>query len=150
MRSASKCGDDEPLGTGHDGSGRAPVEEARTYVHAPEVAHLDETRGRQGDKQAWLGVAVTSWVTVFGVRMSRGGQVARALLGETVAGILVTERSSAYNGSPVRWRQRCWAQLLRDVTALCDRGGDAAALGEALLGQARQMLTWWHRVREGT
>jgi hypothetical protein len=50
------------------------VEEARTYVHAQEVAHLDETSWRQGDKRAWLGVAVTSWVTVFVVRLSRGGQ----------------------------------------------------------------------------
>jgi transposase len=31
----------------------APVEEARTSVHAQEVAHLDETRWRQGSHQAW-------------------------------------------------------------------------------------------------
>src|SRR5205085_406291 len=60
----------------------APVEEARTYVHEQAVAHLDETSWRQGGKRAWLWVAVTSWVTVFVVRMSRGGQVARELLGE--------------------------------------------------------------------
>lgn len=60
----------------------APVEEVRTYVQAQEVAHLDETSWRQGDKRAWLWVAVTSWVTVFVVRLSRGGQVARELLGE--------------------------------------------------------------------
>ena len=70
----------------------APVEEARRYVHEQEVAHLDETRWRQGGKRAWLWVAVTSWVTVFVVRMSRGGHVARELLGETFAGILVTDR----------------------------------------------------------
>ncbi len=70
----------------------APVEEARTYVHEQAVAHLDETSGRQGGKRAWLWVAVTSWVTVFVVRMSRGGHVARELLGETFAGILVTDR----------------------------------------------------------
>src|SRR3989454_953861 len=69
-----------------------PVEEARTYVHEQEVAHLDETSGRQGGKRAWLWVAVTSLVTVFLVRLSRGGPVARALLGETFAGILVTDR----------------------------------------------------------
>jgi len=39
----------------------APVEEARRYVHEQAVAHLDETSGRQGDKRAWLWVAVTSW-----------------------------------------------------------------------------------------
>jgi len=44
----------------------APVEEARSYVHEQEVAHLDETSWRQGGKWAWLWVAVTRWVTVFG------------------------------------------------------------------------------------
>lgn len=57
----------------------APVEEARTYVQAQQVAHLDETRWRQGAQQAWLWVAVTTWVTVFLVRLSRGGCVAREL-----------------------------------------------------------------------
>src|SRR5712691_10242395 len=28
--------------------------------------------------------------------------------------------------------------------------GASAELGEALLAQAHQMCTWWHRVREGT
>ncbi|OLD94469.1 MAG: hypothetical protein AUI36_46440, partial [Cyanobacteria bacterium 13_1_40CM_2_61_4] len=127
-----------------------PVEEARTYVHEQEVAHLDETSWRQGGKRAWLWVAVTSLVTVFVVRLSRGGQVARALLGETFSGILVTDRYSGYNWYPVRWRQLCWAHLLRDFEAMRDRGGASAELGEALLAQAHQMFTWWHRVREGT
>ena len=70
----------------------APREEAHTYVHEQEVAHLDETSWRQGGKRAWLWVAVTSLVTVFVVRLSRGGQVARELLGETFSGILVTDR----------------------------------------------------------
>jgi transposase len=127
-----------------------PVEEARTYVHEQEVAHLDETSWRQGGKRAWLWVAVTTWVTVFMVRMSRGGEVARELLGETFAGILVTDRYSAYNWYPVRWRQVCWAHLLRDFEAMRDRGGCAEEIGDALLGQAHQMFTWWHRVHQGT
>lgn len=128
----------------------APVEAARTYVHAQAVAHLDETSGRQGDKRAWLWVAVTSWVTVFVVRMSRGGQVARELLGERFAGILVTDRYSAYNWYPGRWRQLCWAHVLRDFEAMRGRGGASEEIGDALLAQAHQMFPWWHRVREGT
>ena len=112
--------------------------------------YLDETRWRQGGKQAWLWVAVTSWVTVFVVRMARGGQVARELLGERFGGILVTDRYSAYNWYPVRWRQLCWAHLLRDFAAMGDRGDRSKAIGDALLVQAHQMFTWWHRVREGT
>jgi transposase len=128
----------------------APVEEARTYVHEQEVAYLDETSWRQRDKHAWLWVAVTSWVTVFVVRMSRGGEVARELLGKRFRGILVTDRYSAYNWYPVRWRQLCWAHLLRDCAAMRARGGCSAELGDALLTQARQMFIWWYRVREGT
>src|SRR2546429_4540805 len=128
----------------------APVEEARRYVHEQEVAHLDETSWRQGGKRAWLWVAVTSWVTVFVVRMSRGGQVARERLGETFSGILVTDRYSAYNWYPVRWRQLCWAHLLRDFEAIRSRGGRSEEIGDALLAQAHQMFTWWHRVRAGT
>jgi transposase len=127
-----------------------PVEEARAYVHEQAVAHLDETRWCQGGKRAGLWVAVTRWVTVFVVRMSRGGAVARALLGETFAGIRVTDRSSAYNWYPVRWRQVCGAHLLRDLAARRDRGGRSEERGEALLAHAHQRFTWWHRVREGT
>ena len=128
----------------------APVEEARTYVHAQEVAYLDETSWRQGDKRAWLWVAVTSLVTVFVVRLSRGGQVARELLGEHFSGILVTDRYSAYNWYPVRWRQLCWAHVLRDFEAMRARGGGSEEIGDALLAQAHQMFAWWHRGREGT
>ena len=127
-----------------------PVEQARTYVHEQAVAHLDETGWRQGAKRAWLWVAVTSWVTVFVVRLSRSAQVARELLGETFSGILVTDRYSAYNWYPVRWRQLCWAHLLRDFEAMRGRGGASEEIGDALLAQAHRMFTWWHRVRDGT
>jgi transposase len=127
-----------------------PVEEACAYIEDQDVAHLDETSWRQEGKRAWLWVAVTSWVTVFVVRLSRGGQVARDLLGEKFDGILVTDRYSAYNWYPVRWRQLCWSHLLRDFEAMRGRGGTSEAIGEALLKQAHQMFAWWHRVRDGT
>ncbi len=101
----------------------APVQEARDYVATQPVAHVDETSWRQGGMRAWLWVAVTSLVTVFLIRMSRGGQVARELLGEPFSGILVTDRYSAYNWYPVRWRQVCWSHLLRDFEAIRGRGG---------------------------
>jgi transposase len=92
---------------------------------------------------------VTSLVTVLLVWMSRGSQVARALWGEQCSGILVTERYSAYNGYPVRWRQVCWSHWLRDFEAIRGRGGASEEIGAARLGQAHQMFVGWHRVREG-
>jgi transposase len=139
-----------PLAQAPTAAGAAPVEAARPSGPEPAVAHLDEPRWRQGGKPAWLGGAVTRWVTVFLGRMSCGGDVAHALLGETFAGIVVTERSRASKGSPVRWRQGCWAHGRRDFAARRDRGGRAEELGEALLAQAHQMFPWWPQVCAGT
>ena len=128
----------------------APVAAAQTYVQAQPVAHLDETGWREGRARTWLWVAVTAWVTVFVVRLSRGGKVVQELLGERFCGILVTDRWSAYSWYPTRWRQVCWAHLLRDIEAMIERGGRSQAIGEALREQARQMFHWWHCVRDGT
>ena len=62
----------------------------------------------------------------------------------------MTDRYSAYNWYPVRWRQLCWSHLLRDFEAIRGREGRSEEIGEALLKQAHQMVEWWHRVREGT
>ena len=94
-------------------------------------------------------MAVTAWDTVFVVRLSRGAKVAQELLGERFCGILVTDRWSAYTWYPTRWRQVCWAHLLRDFEAMIERGGRSQEIGEGLREQARQMFHAWHRVRDG-
>ncbi|MGE3540686.1 MAG: transposase [Candidatus Tectimicrobiota bacterium] len=93
---------------------------------------------------------MTSLVTVWLVRLSRGGQVARELLGAPCSGLLVTDRDSAYTWYPGRGRPLCWAHRLRDCIAMRNRGGPSAALGEDFLVQAPQRFTWWHRGRVGT
>ena len=127
-----------------------PVAEARSYVQEQPAAYLDETGWREGRQRAWLWTAVTASVTGFDVRLTRGGKVARELLGERFWGYLVTDRWSAYTWYPSWRRQLCWAHLLRDIDAMIERGGCSREIGEALRAQARQMFHWWHRVRDGT
>jgi transposase len=127
-----------------------PVAEARAYVQAQPAAYLDETGWREGPQRAWLWTAVTTWVTVFVVRLSRSGQVAQELLGERFWGYLVTDRWSAYAWYPPWRRQVCWAHLLRDIEAMIEREGGSREIGEALRAQVHQMFHWWHRVRDGT
>jgi transposase len=126
------------------------VAAARAYVQQQPAAYLDETGWREGQQRAWLWTAVTAWVTVFVVRLSRRGKVAQELLGERFRGWLVTDRWSGYNWYPT-WRcQLCGAHLLRDIEAMIAREGRSHEIGEALRGQAWKMVHWWHRVRDGT
>ena len=128
----------------------APVADAQAYVRPQSTAHLEEPGWREGRARAGLWGAVTTWVPVFVVRLSRGATVAEELLGERFCGRLVTERWSADTWYPTRWRQLCWAHLLRDCEAMLERGGRAQEGGEGLREQARQMFHWWPQGRDGT
>lgn len=127
-----------------------PVAAAQAYVRTQLVAHLDETGWRQANQKAWLWVAATTLVTVFLIRLSRGGKVAKEMLGQAFQGIVVSDRWSAYNWLPTPLRQLCWAHLLRDFQAFVERGGVSQPIGEDLLTQAELMFQWWHQVRDGT
>jgi transposase len=129
--------------------GAAPVGAACACVAEHAVAHGDETSWRQGAKRAGGWGAVTSGGTVCLRRLSRGGHVARALLGAPCAGLLVPDRDRAYHGSPGRWRQGGWAQVRRAFAARHGRGGASEEMGAGLLAQGHPMVTWWPRVREG-
>ena len=126
------------------------VEEAQEYVQAQCVVNVDETGWKEGSKKAWLWVGVTSLVTVFVVRLSRGAKVVQELLGKAYGGVVGSDRWSGYSWVDVRRRQVCWAHLVRDFRAFVDRGGASAGVGEGLLCQAEMMFRWWHRVRDGT
>jgi transposase len=127
-----------------------PTEEARAYVRVAPVVHADETSWRENKKKAWLWVAATPLVSVFIVATSRGAKVAKELLGEEFAGILVTDRWSAYRWVKTNLRQLCWAHLRRDFQSWVDGGGVGAKLGRSLLVEVRRMFRWWHKVRDGT
>jgi transposase len=127
-----------------------PVREAQEYVREQAVVHSDETSWRQALQRAWLWVAVTSWVTVFLIRLSRGAVVAKELLGEGFAGYLVSDRWSGYTWVELRRRQVCWAHLKRDFQKIADAQGDLARIGQSLLEQTQRLFKLWHRVRDGT
>lgn len=128
----------------------APVAEAREYVQQQPSAGVDETGWHEAKQRAWMWVAVTTWVTVFAIRLSRGGKVAREMLGDLFAGVVTSDRWTGYNWLRLVQRQVCWAHLRRDFQAMIDRGGKAASIGQRLLGHSDVLFSWWHRVRDGT
>jgi transposase len=125
------------------------VEAARSHVRGSPVVHPDETSWRQARRNAWLWTAATPTVTVFRIDRSRGGAVARELLGASFGGIAVSDRFSGYSWLPVEQRQACWAHLRRDFQQMVDRDDDGSWVGAALLGHIRPMFRWWRQLRDG-
>jgi hypothetical protein len=127
-----------------------PVADAQAYVQHQPAANVDETGWHEQAKRAWLWVAATPLVAVFGILASRGAKGAQQLLGTTFHGIVGSDRWSAYNWLDPQQRQLCWAHLKRDFQKLVERGGESQGLGEALLTQVEQLFRLWQRVRDGT
>jgi transposase len=128
----------------------APVDQAREAVREQSLVHLDETGWREDKKRAWLWVAVSAVATVFQVARSRGGKVAREILGDKFCGRIVTDRWSGYGWVDVKRRQLCWSHLLRDLMGMTERDDAGALLAAEILLEADKMLEWWGRVRDGT
>lgn len=129
----------------------APVEEAEGFIRDQERVNMDETGWVQGHgRRAWLWLVASPLVAVFRIATSRGSEVAKALLGEDFAGILGSDRWSAYNWYERVLRQLCWSHLTRDFQGFIDRGGEGARIGRALMKERDRMFKWWHRVRDGT
>lgn len=127
-----------------------PVASAQAYIQEQEAVNMDETGWSEGKAKAWLWTVVSTWVTVFAIRLSRGSQVVRELLDTEFDGVVGSDRWSAYSFLPLERRQLCWSHLKRAFQAFVDRGGESASVGALLLTQVDQMFTWWHRVRDGT
>jgi transposase len=123
------------------------VAEARAAVQQADAANVDETGWRADRQRAWLWTAVTGGLTVFVIEHSRGGAVVDAPLGADFAGIVGSDRWSAYNRFPAEQRAICWAHLKRDFQALVDRGGDAEPIGRSGLAEIERLFALWHRFR---
>jgi transposase len=122
------------------------------YLRASAVVHVDETGWyiATGSKKAWLWVFTTpEGVTVYAIRRSRGGDVPRAILGESFPGTLVVDGWVVYTtlGCPLA---QCIAHLFRRCAELLEvQRGDAALFpqqvkellqGAMLLRSARDMM----------
>ena len=128
----------------------APVDEVARAIREQPVVHADETGWFERSKRAWLWVAVSAHMALFLVRLSRGAKVAKELLGAAFAGILISDRWSAYSWVDTARRQLCWAHLLRQFRGFQDHGPEARAIGETLELLTETMFHVWHQVRDGT
>jgi transposase len=125
------------------------VEEAWAAVQQAAAVNMDETGWRQERKRAWLWTVVTATLTVFWIDRTRSGAVVEGLLGAEFAGVVGSDRWSAYSRFPADRRALCYAHLKRHFQGLVDRGGEAEPVGRWGLAEIERLFVLWHRFRAG-
>src|SRR5262245_10477919 len=88
-------------------------QEIAAAVRRAEVKNVDETGWKQAGAKRWLWAAVTATAALFVVHLRRGAAGLKALLGEAVRGLIISDRWSAYQVVPLCRRQVCWAHTIR-------------------------------------
>jgi transposase len=142
------------------GSTQAAWEEASAAVAAPygelqaalpheAVLNADETGHRTNGDKRWLWTFVARTFVLYRIAASRGSDVLRAVLGETFAGVLGSDRLPSYLKYVAGQRQFCWAHFTRNLLSAQDLATTPAAkrfCREALALQ-RRLFRLWHRFR---
>src|SRR5258708_22819675 len=89
------------------------------------------------------------WCPFFVIHLRRNFEGLQALLGETIKGIVCSDRWAAYSKLPLERRQICWAHRKRDFRKLFDRGGPAEAIGRVGLEVVECLFADWWEFRRG-
>ena len=147
-----------PLALGTLANLQEPMSRALAAAHAETLAavrrapvkHVDETGWKRAGTLCWLWLAASQTVAAFVVHARRGAAGLTALLGESIGGVVCSDRFSVYSRLPCEQRQVCWAHLKRDFQKCVDRGGVANAFGAAALSVVQRVFEEWHLFRGGT
>jgi transposase len=126
-----------------------PYQEAQAAVQDAPVKNADETGWSEKGEKRWLWGAATATVAFFVIHLRRNFEGLQALLGETITGIVCSDRWAAYSKLPLELRQICWAHLKRDFQKLIDRGGPAEAMGRMGLEVVDCLFADWWAFRRG-
>ena len=127
----------------------SPYQEAQEAVREAPVKNTDETGWSEKGQKRWLWGAATATVAFFVIHLRRNFEGLQALLGETINGIVCSDRWSVYSKLPLELRQICWAHLKRDFQKLIDRGGPAEAIGRVGLEVVECLFADWWAFRRG-
>ena len=120
-----------------------PYQGLLDHVQAAPALNIDETGWRLRGRKRTLWGAITPQAAVFRVAPDRHEREARALLGESFAGVACSDRWWAYNYLAPEQRQVCWSHLARDFTAHAEGLGAQQEFGEAGLTLAACLFQAW-------
>ena len=124
--------------------------QAGQAVRAAPTKNADETGWSIAGKLCWLWMVATQSVAYFKISAGRGQANFRELLGETIKGVVGSDRWHAYNFLELANRQLCWAHLKRDFQKWLDHGGDGVAIGKSGLDAVKRIFELWRDFRLGS
>jgi len=124
--------------------------EALEAVRRAEVKYADETSWKLWGKLCWLWAAATAGVAVFVIHAKRSALGLKAILGESIEGIVHSDRWHVYLQVPEERRQLCWAHLKRDFQKIVECGGSSCFVGRRGLRIVRELFAAWHAFQAGT
>ena len=126
-----------------------PYQELEQQLQHEPVLNSDETGWRNNGEKRYLWALVARCFIFYTVAKSRSSEVLLHLLGAVFAGILCSDRFSAYLKYHKGRMQFCWAHLKRNILGLRDFAKTTAAeqfCRDALALHAR-LFRLWHKFR---
>ena len=124
--------------------------EALEAVRQAGVKYADETSWKLWGKLCWLWAAATTGVAAFVIHAKRSALGLQAILGESIEGIVHSDRWHVYLQVPEDRRQLCWADLKRDFRKIVECGGPSAFVGRRGLRIVGDLFAAWHAFEAGT
>jgi len=125
-------------------------QEALEAVRRAKVKFADETSWKLWGKLCWLWAAAIAGVAVFLIHAQRSAKGLAAILGESIEGIVHSDRWHVYLQVPEERRQLCWAHLKRDFQRIVDCGGPSVFVGRRGLRLVKNLFAAWHAFQAGT
>jgi len=131
---------------------QSPCQELQQQLRHEPVLNGDETGWRKNAEKRWLWVLVARTFALFVIARSRSAKVLEQLLGPAFAGILCSDRFSAYIKYHKGIAQFCWAHLKRDLLGIGQLGKttDADHFARDALALHARLFRLWHRYRGST
>lgn len=121
------------------------------YTIEARTLYIDETGWKSKGDRRYLWTFVSSNAVLFHLDASRGAKVLREVLGESFAGIIISDDYSAYNAYHKNGlRQLCWAHIIRKLKALKDGRSSPHAyhFAKRMLRDVGSIFSCWHAFLE--
>ena len=128
-----------------------PCSQLEQQLPHEAVLNLDDTGWRNNGMKRYIHSFVAASFVHYTVAVTRGSELLRQILGPVFAGILCTDRFSAYLKYHKGNGQFCWAHLKRNILGVLEftKNTEVERFCRDALALHARLFRLWHKFREG-